>query len=92
MLTLPIMVIGMVMVLVDIAEPWTPAQATERIRAIASGEQFSASYKVHAKDQLLERNLIIGDVVYLLKNGFVYERPEAAARKPFWRSMYDAKL
>ncbi len=48
--------------LVDLPEPWTPAQATERIRAIASLEQFSPSYKIHAKDQLLERNLIIGDL------------------------------
>jgi len=85
MLTLPITVIGMSMILVEIPEPWTPAQATERIRAIASWEEFSLSYKVHAKDQLVKRNLSIGDLKYLLRNGFVYEQPQEATREPYWK-------
>jgi hypothetical protein len=70
--------------LVEVPEPWTPAQATERIRSIASGE-FDLSYKRHALDQLAERGLIIGDVTFLLRNGFVYVPPEEATRKPYWR-------
>lgn len=73
------------MTLVDIAEPWNPAQATERIRAIASQEGFSPSYKVHAKDQLAERNLIMGDLIYLLRYGFVYDAPVEATRRPYWK-------
>lgn len=68
----------------EIPEPWTPAQATERIRSIAAGE-FYFSYKKHALDQIAERGLIIGDVTYLLKNGFVYEQPEESTRKPYWK-------
>ena len=68
----------------NIEEPWTPAQATDRIRSIASGEHY-LSYKRHALDQIAERGLIIGDVVYLLKNGFVYEAPEESTRKPYWK-------
>lgn len=70
---------------VAIPEPWSPAQATERIRFIASGK-FSLSYKnSHAHDQMAERDLLVGDVLYLLRNGFVYDAPEEATRKPFWK-------
>jgi hypothetical protein len=69
----------------EIREPWTPAQATERIRHIASGE-FALSYKEgHAHDQMEERGLITGDILYLLRNGFVYDAPEEATRKPYWK-------
>ncbi|MDP2409983.1 MAG: DUF4258 domain-containing protein [Pseudolabrys sp.] len=68
----------------DIPEPWNPAQATERIRSIAAGE-FAISYTQHALDQIADRDLIIGDVIYLLKNGFVYERPEKPARTSDWK-------
>jgi hypothetical protein len=73
------------MILVELPEPWTPAQATERIRTLARGDQFNPSYKVHAKDQLLERGLIMGDIIYLFQNGFVYENPKEATRKPYWK-------
>jgi len=70
--------------LAEIAEPWNPAQATERIRSIASGN-VCLSYKRHALDQLDERGLIMGDLTFLLKNGFVYEPAEGATRPPFWK-------
>jgi hypothetical protein len=70
--------------LIEVTEPWTPAQATERIRSIANG-QFDISYKEHALEQLSERSLIMGDLLFLLKNGFVYANPEEATRKPYWK-------
>jgi hypothetical protein len=70
--------------LVEIPEPWNPAQATERIRSIASGT-MCLSYTGHAKEQLDDRSLIIGDLTFLLKNGFVYAAAEEATRKPFWK-------
>jgi hypothetical protein len=73
------------MILVTLPEPWTPAQATERIRSIASHESFTPSLKEHCKDQLAERDLIMGDLLYLLRNGFVYDPPEPATRKPYWK-------
>lgn len=72
------------MFLVEVAEPWNPAQATDRIRSIAQGE-FLISYKMHAKDQMSDRGLIIGDLNYLLRNGFVYVPAEASKRDPFWK-------
>jgi len=70
--------------LVEIPQPWSPAQATERIREIANAA-FDLSYKRHALDQLAERQLITGDLKYLLQNGFVYEKAEEATRKGFWK-------
>jgi hypothetical protein len=73
------------MVLVEVAEPWSPAQATERIRAIAREERFTPALKGHAKDQLEDRSLIMGDLLFLLRNGFVYDAPEKATREPYWK-------
>ena len=71
--------------MVEVPEPWTPAQATERIRAIARDAHFALALKKgHAKDRLEERNLIMGDLLYLLRNGFVYEHPEPAT-KGYWK-------
>lgn len=73
------------MLLVGVSEPWTPAQATERIRAIATDPGFMLSWKIHAEDQLADRSLIMGDLHFLLRNGFVYEPAEEATRKPYWK-------
>ena len=72
------------MSLIEVPEPWTSAQATERIRAIACGE-FTLSYTEHALDQLADRDLLIGDLNYLLRNGFVYVTAYEAAQKPYWK-------
>jgi hypothetical protein len=73
------------MMLVEVPEPWKPAQATERIRAIGCSVEMSLSWKYHAAGQLTERGLIMGDLHYVLRNGFVYEPAEEATRKPFWK-------
>lgn len=76
--------------LVEIVEPWTPAQATERIRFIASG-RYDLWLTDHAKDQMAERDLIVGDVRYLLRNGFVFEKPNGATRVSFYRYQMESK-
>ncbi len=43
------------------------------------------SWRIHAIDQLTDRSLIMGDLHYLLRNGFVYEPAEEATRKPYWK-------
>ena len=70
--------------LVELPQPWTPAQATDRIRAIALGE-YDLSYKWHAMEQLTERGLIIGDLTFLLKFGFVYDAAQPSTRKEFYK-------
>jgi hypothetical protein len=61
---------------------WTPAEATRKINECARGDPTIA-LTFHAKEQMLNRDLIIGDVLHLLKWGFVYEDPEAATRGHF---------
>lgn len=65
--------------------PWTPAQATSRIRNYANDLGFDLWWTDHAKDQLAERGLIIGDALHVLKNGFVYNKPEPATQENHFR-------
>nr|WP_316653488.1 DUF4258 domain-containing protein [uncultured Gellertiella sp.] len=67
------------------SEAWTPGVATDHIRAIAHDHSLTIAYKQHAKDRLEERNLIISDVLYALKNGFVYREGVPATRPGFFR-------
>jgi hypothetical protein len=60
---------------------WSPADATSRIRASAASDNLSLDFTGHALDQMEKRDLIAGDVLHLLKNGFVYDRPTPATRE-----------
>ena len=68
------------MPLKELPEPWSPAQATERIRELARDPQLNLSFRTHCTDQLADRNLIMSDLLYVLRNGFVYDPPEQATR------------
>lgn len=59
-------------------QPWKPSEATREINRIAQNRELDLSYTKHAKDRLSERNLLISDLLYVLRNGFVYEDPEQA--------------
>ena len=66
-------------------EPWDATVATERIRTIARDRRFSLAYKVHAMQRLAERGILTGDVLFVLKHGFVYGEPTPATRPDFYR-------
>lgn len=66
--------------LLDLKEPWNSAQATERIRALGKARELALNYKKHAKDRLLERGLVMGDVLHLLRHGFVHEGAQKSTR------------
>lgn len=59
---------------------WPAKVATDEIRAIARSGNLTISYKLHASERLYERALIMSDVLYVLKNGFIYEEPIPATR------------
>jgi Domain of unknown function (DUF4258) len=69
----------------DDDQPWVPARASISINEIARNKQCDFSYTKHAKDRLDERRLITSDVMYVLKNGHVYEEPEASTMKGFYK-------
>ncbi len=60
-------------------QPWSPPDATDYIREISKNPSDIA-YKLHAKERMEERGILTGDVLYVLRNGYVYEPPEPATR------------
>ena len=73
------------------AEPWSPAEATRRINQKARDSSFSVALKGHAEEQIIARNLLIGDVLQVLQNGFVFEDPEPAREKGAFRYRVEGK-
>ena len=62
-------------------QPWPPPEATRRIRTLSQDpgpDDFI--YTSHAKEQLLERGLIVSDVLYVCQHGTVHESAKKATR------------
>lgn len=70
---------------VPVPEPWPPAEATDRLRAIAADPHFEVSYKLHAEDQMAARDITTLDVIHAMKTGFVYEQARPATQPGLYR-------
>lgn len=66
-------------------QPWTPGVATKLVNAIAREKQLNLAITTHAKERMHERNLIMPDVLYVLRNGYVYEEPQASTIAGFYK-------
>lgn len=66
-------------------EPWSPANATDEIRKLAANGGFKITLREHARERMFERDLSMGDVLYVLKNGFVFEQPVSATQPGLWK-------
>jgi hypothetical protein len=64
---------------------WKPADATRRINDCARHADFRIALTMHAKEQMLARDLFVGDLLHLLKKGFVYDKAEPATREGFFK-------
>lgn len=64
---------------------WSPAVATRNINACAKRADVQISLKLHARQQMQDRDLIMGDLLHLLKQGFVYDEPVPATREGYFR-------
>ena len=62
---------------------WPASKAADEIRAIARSLKLTISYTKHARERIVERGLIISDVLYVLKNGFVHAEPSPSTRPGF---------
>jgi Domain of unknown function (DUF4258) len=82
---------GNVIALKNKPQPWKPADATDEIRRIARIDEMRLTRRDHAVDQMTERELIMGDLLYLLKNGFVYEDPEPSTQKGLYKYKMESK-
>lgn len=72
------------------ARPWSPRKATEEIRKLAR-QEFSFCWTKHANDQMLARDLIVGDVVHVLRHGFVYDEAEPSTRQGFFKYSVESR-
>jgi Domain of unknown function (DUF4258) len=61
-------------------QPWSSADATDYLRKLAKDPKLKLHMTKHAREQMQARDLYVGDVLYVLKNGFVYEQPERATQ------------
>lgn len=66
-------------------EPWNPTAATKCIREVGKHPALSLAYKLHAKERMAERSIIISDVLYLLRNGFVYKDAASAKTNGYFK-------
>jgi hypothetical protein len=72
-------------------QPWTPADATEYIRKIAVCDRFTLIPTRHALDQMAERSLYTGDVLYILKRGFVLDDGSESTRPGFYKYKVESR-
>ena len=66
-------------------EPWKPADATEEIRRLGNSRWLALTLTLHAKAQMPACDLITSDILFILKNGFVYDDPQAATRVHYFK-------
>jgi hypothetical protein len=66
-------------------QPWKPGVATTRINEIARNKQCDLALKMHAKERLAQRGLLMSDLLFVLKNGYVYEEPEESTIAGLYR-------
>ncbi|KQO76409.1 DUF4258 domain-containing protein [Methylobacterium sp. Leaf88] len=72
-------------------QPWKPPLATSEIRKLARDEQLPMTYTMHIRERLAERDLTTGDVLYVLKHGFVYEDPEPSTRPGYYKYRIESR-
>jgi hypothetical protein len=71
-------------------EPWTPTNATYALREIGSHPALSLAYKVHATQRLTQRGIVISDVLYLLRKGFVYSEAITATQRGYYKYVIES--
>jgi hypothetical protein len=71
-------------------QPWSCADATDMIRRLAVDQRLCLSKSVHFDDQLSDRDLIMGDALYVLKNGFVYREAQTSTQPGLFKYRIDS--
>jgi hypothetical protein len=64
---------------------WSPVEATKRINGCASHDDFELCQPVALDSTMADRGLITGDLLHLLKTGFVYEEPVSSTRDGYFK-------
>ncbi|MFG1201768.1 hypothetical protein V5F29_05190 [Xanthobacter aminoxidans] len=73
-------------------QPWKPADATDEIRQLANaGDKLTISRTRHFIEQLELRDLLMGDALYVMKHGFVYQEAQASTQDGLFKYRIDSK-
>jgi hypothetical protein len=66
-------------------QPWTTADATNYLNQLCGDIDLDVHLTNHAKERMDDRSLVVGDLLHVLKRGFVYEPPEPSTRPKFFK-------
>jgi Domain of unknown function (DUF4258) len=70
---------------------WSAKQATTEIREIAQSRHLTVSYSKHSLERFVERGLIMSDILYVVKFGFVYMEPIPSTRSGWFKYAIESK-
>jgi len=59
--------------------------ATDQIRNLGKNANLMVTYTKHGKEQMAVRDLLVSDVLYILKNGFVLEEAEESTQPGLYK-------
>lgn len=65
--------------------PLSPGRATEHIRAKVKDEHLWLDIKKHAMQQMGDRDIFMGDLLYVLKNGFVHDQGHPSTQEGLYK-------
>lgn len=66
-------------------QPWSPADATDALRSLGRDSRLRLTYTVHFTERLVELGLAVGDALYILKHGFVYDTAVPASQPDLYK-------
>jgi hypothetical protein len=69
---------------------WSSGKATQLINACARSDGLNLSWTAHAKAQMRDRDIVMSDLLHVMRLGFVLEEPVAATRSGFFRYLIEA--
>lgn len=67
------------------SQPWSPSDATQKLNEMGGSPHMDLSTTKHTRDRLKERGLTVSDLLFVLRRGYVYERPEESTVKGLYK-------
>ena len=72
------------------AQELSPGKATQQINRLSKKDFFTLSKTTHAEENLTKHEMLSGDLLYLLRNGFIYDAPEQATQPKLWKYIIES--
>jgi uncharacterized protein DUF4258 len=66
-------------------QPWKAADATRYINEIANEKLCNIAFTGHARERMNQRSLIMSDLLFVCKNGFVYSDAEESTIEGYFK-------